>query len=59
MDSVIDKELNDYLDIVRKNLKTYALLIVKEQYQDLYKEHQKLMMKMMDLKDEIKKLKGE
>lgn len=57
--SVLEKQLDDFLEMVKKQLKTYANQLVKEQYHDLYKEHQKMIAKMAQIESDIKKLKEE
>ena len=57
MDSILEKELDDFLDMVKRQLKNYSMMLVKEQYQNLYQEHQKLIARVGQLEQNIEKLK--
>ena len=55
--SVLEKELDDFLDMVKRNLSNYAVSLVKEKHYELYQEHQKLLVRMSRLEKELEEIK--
>lgn len=51
--SVLTDELNDYLESVKSTLENLVIQMIKEKYQELYSEHQQLMVENQRLKDKL------
>lgn len=57
--SAIEGELNDYLDSVKLRLKTFSYRIAQENYQQMYKDLNKLMAERKTLEEKMTKIEGE
>jgi hypothetical protein len=51
---ILEKELDDFLEMVKRQLKNYTMMLVKEQYHNLYQEYQQLLVKNEQLKVKLK-----
>ena len=54
--SHVQDELDDYLASIKLVLTNFVYKLVKEEYQELYQEHQKMLVKMTRLEKDIKEL---
>jgi hypothetical protein len=57
--STVDKELDDYLESIKRTLKSYVEQAVKERYNKLYSDYQELSVKMTRIEQDLKEMKGE
>ena len=54
-ESFIEKELDDFLDMVKKQLKNYTMMMVEKKHHELYAEVQKLRTQNERMRKELQK----
>jgi len=49
----VEKELDDFLDMVKRQLKNYVMMMLERKHHELYAEHQKLLTENKRLREKL------